>query len=42
MQEKLAEVAKSFPRLWHYRLYDTVNDPQGPIRGRAVANMDLI
>ena len=32
MQEKLAEVAKSFPRLWHFRIYDTVNDPQGLIR----------
>jgi mannosyltransferase len=28
----LAEVAVRAPRLWHYRLYDTVNDPAGVIR----------
>ena len=41
MQEKLAEVAKSFPRLWHFRLYDTVNDPQGLIREDLAQNWTL-
>ena len=41
MQEKLAEVAKDFPRLWHYRIYDTVNDPQGLIREELAQNWTL-
>ncbi|MCE7982600.1 MAG: hypothetical protein DYG89_15555 [Caldilinea sp. CFX5] len=28
----LFAVARQYQRLWHYRLYDTVNDPQGVIR----------
>jgi uncharacterized membrane protein len=28
----LATLAESYQRLWHYRLYDTVNDPVGTIR----------
>ena len=31
-EEALAAVAQRHPRLWHYRLYDTVSDPQGVIR----------
>ena len=31
-QEALAHVAAEHPRIWHYRLYDTVSDPQGAIR----------
>ncbi len=23
-----------FPRIWHYRIYDTVNDPQGTLRAQ--------
>jgi len=30
--EKLALLFATHPRLWHYRIYDTVNDPQGVIR----------
>ncbi|RLT42478.1 MAG: hypothetical protein DWI57_05555, partial [Chloroflexi bacterium] len=29
----LAEVAARHPRLWHYRLYDTVSDRGGAVRG---------
>ena len=32
-EEKLAQLLATHPRLWHYRIYDTVNDPQGVIRG---------
>ncbi|MDH7484836.1 MAG: glycosyltransferase family 39 protein [Anaerolineae bacterium] len=32
-KEKLALLLATHPRLWHYRIYDTVNDPQGVIRG---------
>ena len=28
----LAQIAQQHPRLWHYRLYDTVSDPQSTIR----------
>lgn len=28
----LFALARQYQRLWHYRLYDTVNDPQGVIR----------
>ncbi|HQY90724.1 glycosyltransferase family 39 protein [Caldilinea sp.] len=28
----LTAIAKQSPRIWHYRLYDTVSDPQGVIR----------
>ena len=31
-QRRLAELAATFPRLWHYRIYDTVTDPQGRVR----------
>ena len=31
-EEALAALAQRHPRLWHYRLYDTVSDPQGVIR----------
>ena len=30
--DKLALIFSEHPRLWHYRIYDTVNDPQGAIR----------
>jgi hypothetical protein len=30
----LASLAATHPRLWHYRLYDTVSDPDGLILGR--------
>ncbi len=30
--DALAHIAAEYPRVWHYRLYDTVNDPNGLIR----------
>ncbi len=30
--EALTQVSQDHPRLWHYRFYDTVSDPQGRIR----------
>ena len=38
----LAAVAAAHPRLWHYRLYDTVNDPQGIIRDWLATHTDLL
>lgn len=32
MQTALRELSARTDRLWHYRIYDTVNDPQGTIR----------
>jgi len=32
MRRALANLAGQTDRLWHYRIYDTVNDPQGAIR----------
>lgn len=32
VRQKLDEAADSFLRLWHYRIYDTVNDPDGVVR----------
>lgn len=31
-RHRLAEMALTFPRLWQYRIYDTVTDPQGIVR----------
>ncbi|MBX3015767.1 MAG: hypothetical protein KF832_29880 [Caldilineaceae bacterium] len=31
-QQALDQLGRDYPRLWHYRLYDTVSDPQGIIR----------
>lgn len=42
MQEKLAEVAQDSHRLWHYRIYDTVNDPQGLIRTELADHWSLV
>lgn len=30
--QAIAHVAARYPRIWHYRLYDTVSDPTGEIR----------
>jgi uncharacterized membrane protein len=41
---QVAELFRRFPRVWHYRIYDTVNDPRGQVReslaqgGRLVAD----
>ncbi len=32
-REQLTTLFAAFPRVWHYRLYDTVNDPAGVLRG---------
>lgn len=31
---QLAALFRSFGRVWHYRVYDTVNDPAGRLRGQ--------
>jgi len=33
-ERQLAGLFAAFPRVWHYRIYDTVNDPQGMIRAQ--------
>ncbi len=33
IRQQMAALAEAGARLWHYRIYDTVNDPQGVIRG---------
>ena len=38
----LAALAQRYDRLWHYRLYDTVSDPQGVIRTWLAANATLL
>ncbi len=32
-REQVTALFTAFPRVWHYRLYDTVNDPAGALRG---------
>jgi uncharacterized membrane protein len=41
MQAALARLAVQTDRLWHYRIYDTVNDPQGAIRDELAAGWTL-
>ena len=41
MQAALARLAVQTDRLWHYRIYDTVNDPQGAIRAELDAGWTL-
>ena len=33
-ERQLAGLLAAFPRVWHYRIYDTVNDPQGTLRAQ--------
>ena len=33
-ERQLAGLFAAFPRVWHYRIYDTVNDPRGTIRAQ--------
>jgi mannosyltransferase len=33
-ERQLNGLFAAFPRVWHYRIYDTVNDPQGTIRAQ--------
>ena len=37
----IATLATNANRIWHYRIYDTVNDPQGLIRKELLANATL-
>jgi hypothetical protein len=32
-ERQVASLFERFPRVWHYRIYDTVNDPAGRLRG---------
>ena len=32
-ERQIAALFERFPRVWHYRIYDTVNDPEGKLRG---------
>lgn len=41
LRERLGLLADATPRLWHYRIYDTVNDPQGVIREELKRNWTL-
>ena len=38
MREQLVAVSALAERLWHYRVYDTVNDPEGLIRQELADN----
>ncbi|MEZ4658216.1 MAG: hypothetical protein R2911_11645 [Caldilineaceae bacterium] len=40
-QTALTNLSAQYPRIWHYRLYDTVNDPAGHIRTLLAQNADL-
>jgi uncharacterized membrane protein len=42
MQTALRDLSAQTDRLWHYRIYDTVNDPQGAIRNALAAGWTLI
>ncbi len=37
----LDNLAQTYARIWHYRIYDTVNDPDAKIRDRLEENGDL-
>lgn len=38
---QVAAMFAAYPRVWHYRLYDTVNDPTGVLRGLLVETGQL-
>ncbi len=40
--DALASLNESGQRIWHYRLYDTVSDPEGELRAWLAANMRLV
>lgn len=42
MRRALANLAGQTDRLWHYRIYDTVNDPQGAIRAALEGGWTLV
>ncbi len=41
LQTALRDLAVQTDRLWHYRIYDTVNDPQGIIRNALTSDWTL-
>ncbi len=42
MQTALRDLSAQTDRLWHYRIYDTVNDPQGAIRAALETGWTLL
>jgi len=40
--EALLALSRQYTRIWHYRLYDTVSDPQGQIRTWLATNGELV
>jgi uncharacterized membrane protein len=42
MQVALRDLSAQTDRLWHYRIYDTVNDPQAAVRAALAAGWTLI
>jgi len=38
----LTQISATYRRIWHYRLYDTVSDPQGVIRAWLDAHAELL
>jgi uncharacterized membrane protein len=42
LQTALRDLSTQTDRLWHYRIYDTVNDPQGTIRAALESGWALI
>lgn len=41
-KEQIADLFTRFGRVWHYRIYDTVNDPQGQVRGLLARHGQLV
>ncbi len=42
MQTALRDLSSQTDRLWHYRIYDTVNDPTGAVRDALAAGWTLV
>lgn len=41
-ERSLAGLAEEYQRIWHYRLYDTVSDPTGVVRGWLAVNGKMV
>ncbi len=41
-KEQVADLFTRFPRVWQYRIYDTVNDPNGLLRDLLLRNGQLV
>ena len=41
-KEQIADLFTRFGRVWHYRIYDTVNDPAGQLRGLLARHGQLV